>query len=496
MLLPYQARWCLDDSKVQVCVKSRRIGITWASALRAVMEGMHSGGWDTYYTGYNHDLAREFISEAGAYARTINETLASKDEFIFKDIDENGEPREILAYRITFASGYRIIALSSYPRNLRGIKGRIVIDEAGFHDNLAELLKAAMACLIWGGAVSIISTLNGADNPFTVLCDDIRAGRLDYSLHQTTLDDALEEGLYERIASIVGLEQSEEAKVKWRKELIEAYGDGADEELFCIPRKGGGVYLGRQMVESCMSEDCKVLRLKLEDDFTFKPKEERTEALALWAKTVLSPALANLDQGRATFVGEDFGRKSDLTAIAIGQETQTLGLKIPILVELRNVPYKQQEELMDFILTNVPRLGRAAVDSTGNGSSLGEHLAQQYGEVLINRVGVAGNAWLGWYAENLPKFKARFEDGKITIPQDLDVRQDLTAFQVIDGVPKLPKVRVQSKSPDADKGDYRHGDAGVALALCEYASRQGAYIFKPSKPGLRRGGMFGHKGAW
>jgi len=496
MLLPYQERWVLDTAKVQVCVKSRRIGITWASAHRAVLESGSAGGWDTYYTGYNHDLAREFISEAAEFARALSSELCEQDTFLFKDVGDDGETKDILAYRITFASGYRIIALSSYPRNLRGIKGRIIIDEAGFHDNLAELMKAAMACLIWGGAVSIISTLNGADNEFTLLRDDILAGRFDYSLHQVTLDDALAEGLYERIAEIVGLKRTPEARDKWRAELVTFYGDGADEELFCIARRGGGVYLAPGMVEACMSADCKVLRLKLDDEFTFKPDAERTEALALWYKTVVQPELAGLDQDQATFVGEDFGRKSDLTAVAIGQEMQDLSLKVPILLELRNVPYKQQEELMDLVLKGVPRLGKAAVDATGNGSSLGEHLVQRYGEVMIIRVGIAGNTWLPWYAENLPKFKARFEDGNIQIPKDLDVRKDLTAFQVIDGVPKLPKVRQKSVAPDAAQGDYRHGDAGIALALCEYAARQGAYIIRASPRNLKRGGMFGHKGMW
>ena len=37
-----------------------------------------------------------------------------------------------------------------------------MIDEAAFHDDLPELLKAALAFTMWGGVVRVISTHNGA----------------------------------------------------------------------------------------------------------------------------------------------------------------------------------------------------------------------------------------------------------------------------------------------------------------------------------------------
>ena len=71
---------------------------------------------------------------------------------------------DILAYRIRFASGHKIVALSSRPSNLRGKDGCAVIDEAAFHEDLPGLLKAALAFTMWGGLVRIISTHNGAHN--------------------------------------------------------------------------------------------------------------------------------------------------------------------------------------------------------------------------------------------------------------------------------------------------------------------------------------------
>lgn len=496
LLLPYQQRWVADMSRVQVSIKSRRIGITWASALRAVIEGARArGGNDTYYTGYKTDLAKEFIREAGEFARALNAQVIATGEELFKDVDKDGEPRDILAYTITFASGHRIVALSSSPRNLRGIQGRVIIDEAAFHDNLPELLKAAMATLMWGGKVSIISTHNGVDNAFNLLLEDIAAGKYGYTVHKTTLDDAISEGLYERVAAVLGLEVSEDAKAQWRQELIDFYGDGADEELFCIPRKGGGIYLGPGLVEACMSDACKVHRIRVDDAFTHIPKDERNSQVDNWLTSVVSTTLdRDFSPRRPIFLGEDFGRRSDITAIALGQATEDLKLIVPAVIELRNVPYDAQQRFVTGIIKAIPKFGRAAVDSTGNGAPLGEHLQQQYGEELVIAVGTAGNGWASWYPEQLPKFKAAFEDQRIIIPKDFDIRKDLTAFQVVNGVPTLPRVRVAEAAPGSGKTDYRHGDAGVALALLEYAFRSGEVAMKHHRV-QTPAGRFGPRGA-
>ncbi len=44
----------------------------------------------------------------------------------------------------------------------------------------------------------------------------------------------------------------------WRNELIKTYSDGADEELFCIPRASSGSYLTTAMIRACMTPDIPV----------------------------------------------------------------------------------------------------------------------------------------------------------------------------------------------------------------------------------------------
>src|SRR6266852_7496900 len=213
ILLPYQRRWIADQSQVKVSEKSRRIGITWTEAADRALGAATTGraGIDGWYIGYNKDMALEFIEAAAQWARRFNRAAAAIEEVAIED-----ERASILAYRIRFASGHKIVALSSRPSNLRGKQGRAVIDEAAFHDNLPELMKAAMAFTMWGGLVRVISPHNGAENPFNELVNDIRAGRRPFSLHRVTLDDAIGEGLYHRICQKAGRRYSAAAEREWR----------------------------------------------------------------------------------------------------------------------------------------------------------------------------------------------------------------------------------------------------------------------------------------
>ena len=185
ILLPYQREWIADRAAVKVYEKSRRIGITWAESADAALDAGTSSGSDWWYIGYNKEMALEFVEAAAGWARRFNQAARRTEEIMVADQD-----KDILAYRIRFASGHKIVGLSSRPSNLRGKQGVAIIDEAAFHDDLAGLLKAALALTMWGGRIHVISTHNGAANPFNQLVVDIRAGRKPYSLHRTTLDDA------------------------------------------------------------------------------------------------------------------------------------------------------------------------------------------------------------------------------------------------------------------------------------------------------------------
>ncbi len=461
VFLPYQQKWAGDDAQVKVIEKSRRIGLSWSEAGDDTLYAASEDGDDVWYIGYNKEMAEEFINDcawwAKEYSNVVGE-IGEIEEEVIKD-----EDKDILTFRIRFASGNKIVALSSRPSNLRGKQGRVVIDEAAFHDDLKELIKAAIALLIWGGQVRIISTHDGEENAFNELIKDIRSGRKPYSLHRVTLDDALDQGFYKRICLKLKRKWSQAAQDEWRQDLIDSYGDGADEELFCIPSQGSGSFLTRLLIENCMSPDLPVFRYEQKDSFKYLPEDQRESEVEAWCEDTLLPILEKLDAKRRSYLGEDFGRTGDLSVIVPLVETQGATFEAPFVLEMRNMPFKQQEQIVFYIIDHLPRFTHGSFDARGNGQYLAEVAAQKYGESRISEIMPSES----WYRENMPRYKAAFEDKTILLPKDADIIEDHRAFKTIKGVGRLPEGKTNSKNKK-----QRHGDSGIAGAMAWHATGQ------------------------
>ncbi len=461
VLLKYQQAAVADDAQVMIAEKSRRTGFTWGLGAKAVLAAgtrRSDGGMNVFYIAYNQDMTREFIEYCAMWARALGQAAGEIGEELIED-----DGKKIHAYHIEFPSGFRIQALSSRPSNLRGKQGLVIIDEAAFHENLRDLIKAALALLMWGGKVIIVSTHDGDDNYFNELIQQVRAGKLTWSLHRLTLDDALAQGLFRQICLVKGNAWSPEAEAAWRAEIFAQYPEreDADEELMCVPRGSGGTYLSRQLIES-RAISGHVARLHLPDTFVHLPKGDREKHVREWCEERLGLMFKAFDPKLQHFFGEDFGRSGDQTVIAVGCIERTLKRNVPLTVELRNVPFEQQSQVLFYILDRLPRFSGGKMDARGNGQYLAEVAAQRYGANRIEQVMLSDK----WYLDNLPPFKAAFEDGTILIPADADTVNDLRAFRTINGVPKLPKEKTGSSD-----GKQRHGDAGIALVMFHAASR-------------------------
>lgn len=453
VLLPYQKTWLGDKSPVKVVEKSRRIGMTWAQALDDVLKASTSGrdGMDVLYISFNQDMTREYIDTCAEWAKKLQIVAGKVNEDIFRDGDE----REIKAFRIDFASGHKILALSNRPSNLRGKQGRVIIDEAAFVEDLPELLKAALALLMWGGQVIIISTHDGAENPFNELIQDVRAGNLPYSLHRITLDDALSAGLYRRICRVTKQDWTPEAEEAWRADLIKTYGDGADEELFCIPRQSSGAYLTTAMIEACMEAVPVLTWTPPAEDFVDWPLPVAETYTRGWIAEHLAPLLTSLPVDQAHFCGVDFGRSGDLSVFWPATEEKDLRLVPPFVLELRNCPHRTQQQILFAILDALPRFAGVSLDARGNGSALAEAARQQYGPTQVREVMISE----AWYRETMPILKAGIEDKTLILPKDAGILSDFRSLRVVKGVARVPEPRSK------DKTGGRHGDSAVACAM-------------------------------
>jgi phage FluMu gp28-like protein len=459
VLLPYQQAWLADKSPVKISEKSRRVGLSWAEAADSALtasSAIDAGGKNIWYIGYNKDMAKEFIRDVAFWAKHYQLAAGEMEEEVIVD-----EDKDILTFVINFASGFRVTALSSRPSNLRGKQGVVIIDEAAFHDDLAGLIKAAMALLMWGGKVHIISTHNGDNNYFNELVLGCRSGKIPYSLHRIEFKVAIEQGLYRRICWATKETWSPDAEIEFVAGMYARYGDNASEELDVIPGSGSGTYLTRALIESCMQPDIPVVRLALPDSFTLMEKHLREAEANDWCEENLLPLLKLLPLNLDHYFGEDFARSGDLTVIWPLIQTKTLRLVTPFILELRNVPFEQQKQILFYLVDRLPRFRAGAMDARGNGQYLAEVAMQRYGQTRIAQVMLSTE----WYRDNMPPFKAAFEDKTLVVPKDADVMDDLRAVKLEKGVAKVP----DSAHTRGSDGRDRHGDSAIALVMGTHA---------------------------
>lgn len=463
-LLPYQQAWARDHAQVKVIEKSRRIGLSWAEAADTALLAASASGMNAFYIGYMKEMAQEFIKDCAEFAKAYSLAAGEIDES--EEVWFDGEERKsIFIYTLRFASGFRIEALSSAPRNLRGKQGRVILDEFAFHSDQKELLKAALALLIWGGEVHVISTHNGVDNAFNALVLDIRAGKKPYSLHRVTFRDAVADGLYERVCLRTGKKPTEADREAWVRGIYEQYGADAEEELDCVPSNSGGAWLSRALIEARMV-DAPVLRWKPPSaDFTLWPEHLRTAEMRGWLEDNALPVLRTLDPDLRSGFGFDFGRTGDLSVLIPFQITRQLVRRFPFALELANCPFDQQREALYYIGERLPRFFAGKLDSRGNGQYLAEKAQQKWGSSRVEMVMLSQP----WYRDNSAPFKAALEDGTAELVRDADHLDDLRAFQIIKGIPLLPDTRTKGQD-----GQQRHGDAGVAYLLAYASSRSEA----------------------
>lgn len=465
VMLPYQQELLACDAQVVVYEKSRRIGISWAAAAAAVLTSSadaSAGGSDSYYIGFEKEMTRGFIDDAAFWAKHFSFAASEVDEFLFDDSDKDGE-RSIQAFRIRFGSGHSIVALTSRPRNLRSKQGFVILDEAAFMDDLPGMMKAAFALLIWGGRVWIISTHDGVDNPFNELVEDCRAKKKPYKLFRTTFDEALEQGLYERICLKTGQPWSQEAEIKWAAGIRKIYAPNDAEELDVNPAQGSGVFMTRNLIEACATAKAPVLRLKCPPGFDLLPKSERRSYVDAWLEQVVAPEVAKLNKRLRHVYGHDFARSGDISAFVPMAIEANLDRTVPFVVEMRNVPHQQQKQVCIWIVDRLPRFSAGKNDANGNGNYLGEAMQQEYGEARIEKVMPTQE----WYRENMPPMKAAFEDKTIAIPaNEPDLVDDLRQIIMSKGVPMVPS----GAHTEGTDGEPRHGDFAVGLCLAYAAS--------------------------
>ena len=258
-----------------------------------------------------------------------------------------------------------------------------------------------------------------------------------------------------------------------------------------IPADAEGAALTRVMIENCSDRSVPVVRWALPDEFKNAPADERRRIVDTFLREKVRPHLDRLDGDRRHDLGQDFARSGDGSVIIVNELGQDMVRRGRLVIELRNVPYETQRDVVFYIGDALPRFGHAAFDATGNGAYLAEVARQRWGERVSE---VKLNA--GWYGANSPPYIEAFADGSVVVAGDDDIIRDHQALQYVDGIIRVPE-DFRYKGGD---GFDRHGDAGIAGILVWFASRQDAAEYgyeavpvgRESLYGEQRDEWFGH----
>lgn len=485
ILMAHQRAWIEDPSDMKLAAKGRRTGITYAEALDDTLiaaSARSAGGDNVFYIGDTKEKGLEFIRYVGHFARVVARELAQVEEFLFEDRRDDGETKHIAAYRVRFASGFQVVALSSRPANIRGLQGIVVIDEAAFHKDVALVLDAVNALLIWGGKIRIISSHNGEDNAFNLLINDTRRGLYDYSIHHIPFSLAVKNGLYERVCLMRGWEPTAEGKAAWLDKILRSYGprtEARDEELEAIPRKSSGAYLPRALVQKAQDDSIPIVRWAQGEAWYLD--DGRLDQAKEWFADHLKPLLDRLDRRRRTVFGQDFGRDGDLSVILVAQEDGGGVWRTAFQVELRRIPFDVQQWLLFEIIDRLPRFMAGGLDARGNGQSHAEAAQQRFGPDRIRCI----KATSEWYAAAFPEYRAALEDRSFVLPGGEDVIADHRLAVLVRGRPT-----VSDQHTKGADGEQRHGDGMIAALLAHDASR-----VEPEVYGYQAAGRSGSQAA-
>ena len=247
--LPYQAKWLKDNSKVKIWEKSRRIGATYAQSYEDVRDCLKETVPGVWFSSADESAGKEYIRYCEKWAKGFNAGAKSLGEIILD------EKKGIKGTVIEFKNGSRITALSSNPKAFRSKGGKVVLDEFAWHDDPDTLWAAAKPCITWGFPLRILSTHNGTTCRYFRFVDQVKKGKLNWSLHTTTIQQAVEDGLVDKI---LGHKTTPEERAEW---LIQEHASCDDEDTWqqeycCIPVDGASAFLTYDLIRACESPDC------------------------------------------------------------------------------------------------------------------------------------------------------------------------------------------------------------------------------------------------
>jgi len=349
-LYPYQIQWITEPSRFALCVKSRQIGFSHATAAGAVLGALIHRRPQVILSA-SEDLSAEVLDKAKRHA----EVLAA--------FGYPGANRLVVdnATEVAWKDGGRIVALPASPRTARSFTGDVWLDEFAYHLDPKKIRDAAFPIALRGDwRVRVFSTPNGATGLFYDMASRLGRG---WVRHEVTLDDAVSEGVpVDREAAYTLASHDERVIDQWYR--------------------------------------CKFLDV----DLQYYPTAWLERARA-WAGSLDSI------EGASLHAGFDVGRTRDLSVLVVialvGRFAYVLGVHT-----FKRTKFSEQRKALAK-LRSAYDWESLHVDATGLGSQLAEELVEAWGEDEVTAVKFTPESkeslitgafrWLSSNALRLPK---------------------------------------------------------------------------------------------
>jgi phage FluMu gp28-like protein len=305
---------------------------------------------------------------------------------------------------------------------------------------------AARPCITWGFPLRILSTHNGQNCRYFKFIDAVKKQKLQWSLHTTPIQLAVEEGLADKILK---RKLTPEERDAWIEEQRESCFDEQtwQQEYCCIPVDEAEAFLTYDLIGSCRADGLE------------QPLDATTGYL---------------------YGGMDIGRKRDLSVIWVVERLGRALLTRTVRI-LEKTPFRDQRDVLFKILKH-PRLRRFCIDSTGLGMQLAEEALEAFGRYRIEAVTFTGPVKedLAYGVRNM------MEDRLLYIPDDPAITEDLHS------------VRKLTTSSGNVRFDVAYSDAGghadrmwaCALAVHAAADKTSGPIHVATRKRREAAGMF------
>jgi phage FluMu gp28-like protein len=397
--LPYQGRWLADTSRI-------RSGRNRAASVRPTSKPTRTCATARQVRAQGLVLLgrrigrREYIEYCEKWSKLFH--LAAENlGLVLLDSE-----KDIKTFTIQFANGTKIHALSSNPKAFRSKGGKVVWDEAAWHDDQDKMWAAARPTITWGFPLRILSTHNGKSCRFYRFVEAVKKGKLPWSLHTTPIKLAVAEGLADRI---VGRDLTEGERTAWLETERESVGDEDTwlQEYRCIPVDEAAAFLTYELLASRSVAGI------------IRPLSETTGDL---------------------YVGVDIGRKKDLTVIWVLERCGPV-LVTRLVKIMERTPFHMQRQAL-FAILGHRAMRRACIDATGLGMQLAEESQRAFGQYRVEAVTFSGAV-----KESLAyPLRAALEDARLILPDDHEIREDLHSVRKVTTARQHPLRRGRHRS--------------------------------------------------